>query len=254
MIRAVLQDVHLLANGLERLPRFVVAVETPQRHVEPVGGRDQHVVVDLRHFHAFAICVEGCREIALHVMREAEVIPDVRLQRAPRNACGIRRAISLDFIGRAADEPRRAREISDRLIELADGDVSVAAMPVEPRSVGMRGDRAREGSDGLAESPKIREAAADPDRRVEAVGTPREVGARLIQIGFEPRPLLRRQLGGEKRLSRERYRFGVGLTSSRRRHRDNREQDHSLSHAGDDNASVGAAQARRFCTKPESVR
>ena len=70
----------------------------PKRHVLPVRGRHLHVGV-LRVFHAEPIGIGSLLELAFQVVGEAEVIVDVRLERARRDVHRVRLPVRLDLVG-----------------------------------------------------------------------------------------------------------------------------------------------------------
>ena len=93
VVRAVLQDVHLLADVIEHLCRVVVTSEPTISHVLPVRRRDEHVVVDSRDLDAHFINAGRVLEIAFQVVRETEVVANVRMRRAPRDSGFVGRAV-----------------------------------------------------------------------------------------------------------------------------------------------------------------
>src|SRR5216684_3666782 len=81
---------------------------------------------------AALVGAQGMLEVALQVIREAEVIEDVRLQRARGNVARIWLPIRLDFVRLPAYENCGDLEIAHRIPKSTNGDVAVPAMAIEP--------------------------------------------------------------------------------------------------------------------------
>ena len=207
MVRPVLEDVHRGGDRFQHLFRFVGAIQPPERHVLPVSGRDLHVGI-LRVLHAENIGVGGTLELSLQVVRKPEVVVDVRFQRAGRNVARIRLAVRLHFVRTVGHERRCFRQICDRRIELADRDVAVTAMPIQPRVRRMSADGGGVDGDGVPEPREVGGAPPEPDRRVDARRVLVELRLRRGEVRFEPGPRLGRWWCGEERLSQQRRRFG----------------------------------------------
>ena len=125
------------------------------------------------------------------VLREPEVIPDVGLERAPRNPRFVGRAVGLDLVRLPRYQLRCLLQILGREIEPARRDVAMPAMTVQPRVAGMLHDPLRERVDRFGEPAQIRESPAEPDRVVDARRIALVVGLRPGEVGFE---LVRRRL------------------------------------------------------------
>ncbi|PWG73828.1 hypothetical protein DF186_21040, partial [Enterococcus hirae] len=82
----------------------------PQVHVRPVGRRDELVVVAGA---PQGVVVDALRrlEVAAQVVREAQVVADVRVVRAARDAVLVRGPVGLDLVRDAADQLGRAFEV-----------------------------------------------------------------------------------------------------------------------------------------------
>jgi len=138
-------------------------------------------------------------ELPGQVVRQAEVVPDVEVQCARRHVPRVGEAVGLDLVGHPLDLPGRRRQIRDREVEAAQRDVPVAAMPVEPCVVRVPVDACREDGDRLAIPPEVRQAPAEPDRRVCASRIRVEDRAGLGETGLALRPFVRGEVGREQR-------------------------------------------------------
>ena len=165
MVRLVLDHVHLSRDRHEDFSRLAIAAEAPQAHVQPVRRRHSAVVV-ARFGELAAIDGNRSGEVALQVVREAEMVRDVRMQCADRHVARVRLAVGLDFVRLAAHELCRALEIRRRAIDLSDREVAMAAMPIQPRVVGIERDAARVDVDCFADATQIRQPPGEPDDRV----------------------------------------------------------------------------------------
>ena len=102
--------------------------EPPQRHVLPVSGRDLHVGV-LRVLHAQPVGIGGFRS------RPPGSARGRGGSRCSSSACWsgcscIRLTVRFHLVGAILHQRCSLGEIRDRIVELADRDVAVAAMPI----------------------------------------------------------------------------------------------------------------------------
>ena len=121
---------------------------------------------------ALAIRRERFPEIALEVVRQSEVIPDVGLQRAGRDVLRVGLAVGFDLVRLAAGELRRIQKVTDGAIDLPGAQVPVTPMAIEPRVAAILGEPARVDRDGLGETPQVRGAPPHPDKRVGGWSVP----------------------------------------------------------------------------------
>ena len=84
--------------------------------------------------------------------------------------------------GLPRDELRRALEIRRRAIDLSHGEIAMAAMPIQPRVVGIERDAARIDVDRFADPAEVREPPGVPDDRIGVRGRMLIGGARLAQL------------------------------------------------------------------------
>jgi hypothetical protein len=152
-----------------------------------VGGGDLHVGI-LRMLHAEAVSVRGALEIPLQVVRETQVIVDVRLQRAGRDVACVGLSVRLHFVGSRDHQRCRPCQVRYRVVELADGDVPVTAMAIQARVLWMVCDRGRVDRDGVAKARQVRGAASHPDGRFYARRVLLELYPGRREIRFEAGP------------------------------------------------------------------
>src|SRR5688500_6487513 len=168
VIVVVLDDVEVVFNCRNCFASFVFTSYTAQRHVKPVGRRDEHVGV-CRNLFCFTICVECTLKIAFEVMSEAQVIPDVRLQRAGGNVAGIRQAVRFDLVGPALDQSRRFFKIGDRVIETSQSDETMAAMSIQSSVSRESLDAVCENTNRIFVTSEVRGASSEPDDPISGV-------------------------------------------------------------------------------------
>jgi hypothetical protein len=94
-------------------------------------------------------------------------------------------AVRLDLVRHVRDQRGGSFEIGDRAIELAYGDVAMAAMPIQLVGIRVQRQSLRKGVYGVAIAPQIRLPASEPDDRLFALRVLRVFGFRLREVGFE---------------------------------------------------------------------
>jgi hypothetical protein len=129
---------------------------------------------------------ESVGEIALEVIGEPKVVPDIRVRGAARLAVPVRRAVRLDFVRDVRDERRGLLEIGNGAVELADGDVAVAPMPMELVRCRVQRDALREGINRVAVTPQVGLTPAQPDDCLFALRVLCVLGFSLREVGLEP--------------------------------------------------------------------
>jgi hypothetical protein len=130
------------------------------------------------------IDVDRAREVASQIVREAEMIRDVRVQRADGHVARVWLAVGLDLVRLAADELRRALEICCREINLSHGQIPMAAVSIQPWIVRVEGDAARVDVDRLPDAAQVREAPPEPDDRVRIRWRMLISGTRFSELPF----------------------------------------------------------------------
>src|SRR5690606_33582092 len=113
--------------NLERPLCFRWLPHAAQDHVTPVRRRYAIVVIPTRGEPGLESTV-SVRPVMLQVVRESQVVPDIPVQGADGDIQGIRHAVGLDCIFPVPDQVSRNFEIFDRAIELAYGDIAMAAV------------------------------------------------------------------------------------------------------------------------------
>src|SRR5688500_14816309 len=102
-------------------------------------------------------------------MSEAQVIPDVRLQRAGGNVAGIRQAVRFDLVGPALDQSRRFFKIGDRVIETSQSDETMAAMSIQSSVSRESLDAFSKHTDCIFVTSEVRGASSEPDNSISGV-------------------------------------------------------------------------------------
>ncbi len=97
------------------------------------------------------------------------MIENIRLQRTDGNIARVGLAVGLDFVRLAANEQRPELEVPDCLGKTPHGDVTMSAMAIQARVVGMFADAVGEDADRFAITAEVCGAASEPDDRVGAV-------------------------------------------------------------------------------------
>ena len=126
---------------------------------------------------------------------ETEVVPDIGVQRACRNAGRVRLSVGLDLVRVVGDELGSLLEIRDGLVEAPQRDPAVATMPEQTCVLGPPLDSPGEDLDRLAIPPQVGSAAPEPDQGGGIVGCLYVSLPRALEIRLERRTPLRRQLG-----------------------------------------------------------
>ena len=176
MVGGVLDHVHVRRDPLQDRRGFLVPSQSAQRHVPPVGDRDELVGIG-RHGEVVLVRRHGGFEIALQVVGEREVVVDVRLQGARRDAALVGLAVRFHLVGLPRHQRGGVRQVRDRPVELAHADPAVPAVAVHARVLGVLGRALREDLDRLPVPPRVADPAAQPDDRVRIVGVGLVVGA-----------------------------------------------------------------------------
>ena len=147
--------------------------------------------------------MQGGFEVALQVVGKGEVVVDVRLQRARRDAALVRLAVRFHLVRFPLNELGGVGKILDGPVEFADADPAVSAVAVHARVVEVLEDSLREDLDRVPVPPRVADAAAEPDDRVRVVG----VGLVVGPGGFDVLRLAGRHLGrgryGVERLAQQ---------------------------------------------------
>jgi hypothetical protein len=124
--------------------------------------RHDHVGIG-RELCALPVGRERPIEVSSQVTGEAEVVPDVRVERARRQVARVGEPVGLDFVGAFRDQPRRGLEVRDGGVEPARRDVAVAAVSEEAGLGREFLDPRREDRDGFPVAAEIRRPAPEPD-------------------------------------------------------------------------------------------
>jgi hypothetical protein len=173
-----------------------------------VARCDEHVRV-LRDREALPVSGERPLEVAGQVTREAEVVPDVRVQRARRDVPGVREPVRLDFVGRPGDEPSGRLEVRGRDVETPDRNVPMPAVTVELRVRREFRDSGREERDRVAVAAEVRGPTTGPDVGVGVLRLFLEAGPCVREARLPVALRLRVERGREERLAEERPRLGA---------------------------------------------
>ncbi|TVR89425.1 MAG: hypothetical protein EA416_12600 [Trueperaceae bacterium] len=186
----VLDDVALGGDGGEQRGCLVVPAGASQTHVEPVVGGDAHVVVDAVG-QGRPVGVDGGVEVAAQVVRQREVVPDARLERAL-----VRVLEALERLGR--DRHRRRQQLvvaaQDQVRDvgldllLVELDL-VLATPLTVETRGMIGARELGRMRPSAYLVNLaRGALVDQHALIDALTSGRIAGAWLDAFETEPLP------------------------------------------------------------------
>src|SRR6185295_7602668 len=114
--------------------------------------------------------------------------------------------IRFDLVRLSCDELRRLAEIRGGEVELADRDVAVATMAIEPRLIRVALDGARVHVDRVAEPSKVGETAAQPDRGVGGRRVAIVFGLRFCEVGLEAGLRVAGRRRRDERLAKKRRR------------------------------------------------
>ena len=186
VVLAVLDDVEFHRDRRQDGRRIGRLARSPQREKEPMAGG--HEIVGVAHRIARPGPGRGgTAKVALEVVAEREVVIDVRVQRSGRNVACVGQAVRLDRIRLARHQADRLLEISDRLVDLADGQVPVPAVAIHARVTRVTGDAVRKNIDGLPIPSQVRGAPAHPDQRVRVVAIVLPRGPGVRELGIHPR-------------------------------------------------------------------
>ena len=184
MIGVIFQYVHVGSDRFEHGNGLIDPAKPAQAHVQPVAGGNQHIRI-LGEFQALAVGAHCAFEIAIEIIGQAEVVPDIGVRCAGGNIVLVWLAIRLDFIRYAIDELTSDLQIGYGLLEFSDRNMAVATMPQHFVIIRVKVQPRRVNFNRFVVAPQISSAAAKPDNIFRIVRISIERGLRLGQIALQ---------------------------------------------------------------------
>src|SRR5688572_17502893 len=102
-------------------------------------------------------------------MGQAQVVPDIELQRAGRNVAGIRLTVRLNLVGLPSYQLRGFLKVLDRKLKPSQRDVTMASMSIEPSISGKFVDAVGKDLKRFSEATEITQSPSQPDDCIRIV-------------------------------------------------------------------------------------
>ena len=142
--------------------------------------------------------------LAFEVVGEAEVVPEVELERGGGDVARVGEAVGLHRVGALLLQSQGVLEIAHRQLEEAQRDVAVPAMAEEPHLARMGFDARGVDGNRIAEAAEVGGAPPKPQDVVDLVRIVIEVALRFLQQPLVSRPGAVGERGRVERVAEQR--------------------------------------------------